>query len=82
MVNVSAFLSLTCKAFLIIVCIITTVELMRKVATEEGIKWICTLLESEHALMVNDGLLALSLLATLRNGIIIVVQLFSPHSIV
>ena len=41
---------------------------MEKLATKDCIKWICTLLESEHALMVNDGLLALTLLATLGNG--------------
>lgn len=41
---------------------------MEKIATKDGIKWICTLLESEHALMVNDGLVALTLLATLGNG--------------
>lgn len=45
-------------------------ELMIKISTEGGIKWICALLESEHILMVNDGLLALTLLAALRNGII------------
>jgi hypothetical protein len=45
-----------------------TVELMIKISTEDGIKWICALLDSEHVLMVNDGLLALTLLAALRNG--------------
>lgn len=44
------------------------VEMMIKISTEDGIKWICALLDSEHVLMVNDGLLALTLLAALRNG--------------
>lgn len=43
---------------------------MIKISTEGGIKWICALLESEHIVMVNDGLLALTLLAALRNGIV------------
>ena len=42
---------------------------MIKISTEGGMKWICSLVESEHILMVNDGLLALTLLAALRNGI-------------
>lgn len=41
---------------------------MEQIGSKDCIKWICTLLESEHALMVNDGLLALTLLATLGNG--------------
>ena len=45
-----------------------TLELMIKVASEEGTKWICGLLESEFIVMKNDGLLALSLLAALKNG--------------
>ena len=45
-----------------------TSELMIKVASEEGIKWIYSLLESEFIVMKNDGLLALSLLAALKNG--------------
>ena len=45
-------------------------ELMDKIATVDCIKWICALLESEHALMVNDGLVALSLLANLGNGMV------------
>ena len=43
---------------------------MDQIATDDCIKWICALLESEHALMVNDGLVALSLLATLGNGMV------------
>lgn len=45
-------------------------ELLEKIATKDCIKWICKLLESEHALMVNDGLLALTLLSTLGNGMV------------
>lgn len=41
---------------------------MTKIATDGGIKWICVLLESEHVLMINDGLIALCLLAATKNG--------------
>lgn len=45
-----------------------TIELMIQLATEEGIKWIYSLLKSESIVMMNDGLLALNLLAALKNG--------------
>lgn len=54
--------------FCLIALAFITVELMSEVATQGGMKWISSLLESEHVLMVNDGLLALSLLAAIKNG--------------
>ena len=54
---------------MLVILVFFTLELMIKVASEEGIRWIYSLLESEFIVMKNDGLLALSLLAALKNGI-------------
>ena len=37
-------------------------------ACEGGVRWISSLLESGHALLRNEGLVALNLLATLSDG--------------
>ena len=44
-------------------------DVMVKVASEGGIKWIATLLGSEFIVMVNEGLIALVLLVTTQRGI-------------
>ncbi len=41
---------------------------MRCVVSEGGVPWVCGLLDSEHTVMTNEGLIALNLLATLNNG--------------
>ena len=41
---------------------------MKQVATGGGCKWIVTLLDSDHNVMVNEGLIATSLLIALNSG--------------
>ena len=41
---------------------------MKLVATNGGCKWIVSLLESDHNIMINEGLIATSLLAALNSG--------------
>ncbi|XP_064392703.1 rap1 GTPase-GDP dissociation stimulator 1-like [Halichondria panicea] len=42
-------------------------DVMRCVVSEGGVPWVCGLLDSEHTVMTNEGLIALNLLATLNN---------------
>ena len=41
---------------------------------EGGVKWISFLLGSEHALLRNEGLVALNLLAVLNDGVCVCVR--------
>ena len=41
---------------------------MRSIISEEGVKLMASLLESEHVLLQNEALVALNLLATIRDG--------------
>ena len=46
----------------------TCTAVMVRIACEGGIRWISSLLESGHALLRNEGLVALNLFATLSDG--------------
>ena len=41
---------------------------MKQVATGGGCKWIVALLDSDHNVMINEGLIATSLLIALNSG--------------
>ena len=41
---------------------------MKQVASRGGCKWIVSLLESDHNVMINEGLIATSLLIALNSG--------------
>ena len=41
---------------------------MKQVAAHGGCKWIVSLLESDHNVMINEGLIAVSLLIALNSG--------------
>jgi len=43
---------------------------MKQVAAGGGSKWIVSLLESDHHVMINEGLIATSLLIALNSGYI------------
>ena len=46
----------------------TCTAVMVRIACEGGVRWISSLLESGHALLRNEGLVALNLFATLSDG--------------
>ncbi len=43
-------------------------DVMHSVVSGGGVPWVCGLLDSEHTVMTNEGLVALNLLETLNNG--------------